>query len=341
MASEAPPFWWEKPDWRATLLWPVSKLYGYIAVRRMNKAKPEAIDLPVICIGNLTVGGGGKTPTAIAVAKAAVKMKLKPGVVSRGYGGVTKGVHVVDPDHDLAKHVGDEPLLIAHYVPITVSIDRLAAAKKLQEQGCNFIIMDDGFQSMRLKSDFNLIVIDARRGVGNGHVIPGGPLRAPVISQLRHADAVLKTGSGEAADQIIRQAARAAKPIHIAKPVMVKGINLKNKRVLAFAGIADPEKFFDTLTAAGAIISLSRTWPDHHYFADDELKEIHQTADAGDLILVTTEKDAMRLTHGSETARATLEKTLVFRIEMIFDQTDTPQHIIAQTLENFRRRQIG
>jgi tetraacyldisaccharide 4'-kinase len=341
MASEAPPFWWEKPDWRTLVLWPFSKLYGLAAERRMENASPAAINLPVICIGNLTVGGGGKTPTAIAIAQVAVKLKLKPGIVSRGYGGVTKGVHLVDPHHDLAKHVGDEPLLISNYAPIVVSVDRFAGAQKLQEQGCNFIIMDDGFQSMRLKSDFNLVVIDARRGVGNGNVIPGGPLRAPVVPQLRHADAVLKTGVGEAADPIIRLAARAAKPIYIAKPVVAKGINVKNKRVLAFSGIADPDKFFDSLTASGAFISLARTWPDHHYFADDELRELYQTAEAGDLILVTTEKDAMRLARGSEMARKTLDKTVVFRIEMTFDQADVPRQIIEQTLEKFRRRQIG
>jgi tetraacyldisaccharide 4'-kinase len=341
MASEAPPFWWEKPDWRCAVLWPISKIYGLAAARHMERAKPAAIDLPVMCIGNLTVGGGGKTPTAIAMAQAAIKMKLKPGIISRGYGGVTKGARLVDAQHDLAKHVGDEPLLISNYAPIVVSVDRLAGAQKLQQQGCNFIIMDDGFQSMRLKSDFNLVVIDARRGVGNGHVIPGGPLRAPIIPQLRHADAVLKTGVGDAADHIIRLAARAAKPIHIAKPVVAKGINLKNKRVFAFAGIADPDKFFDTLTACGAFISLARTWPDHHYFADDELRELYQTAEAGDLILVTTEKDAMRLTRGSAMARKLLEKTIACRIEMTFDQVDAPLRMIEQTLENFRRRIIG
>ncbi|MGL4489974.1 MAG: tetraacyldisaccharide 4'-kinase, partial [Rhizobiaceae bacterium] len=235
----------------------------------------------------------------------------------------------------------DEPLLISNYAPIVVSVDRLAGAMKLQEQGCNFIIMDDGFQSMRLKSDFNLIVVDARRGVGNGQVIPGGPLRAPIVPQLRHADAVLKTGKGEAADQIIRLASRAAKPILIAKPVAAKSVNLKNKRVFAFAGIADPEKFFDTLSESGAFISLSRTWPDHHYFADDELEEIYQTAVAGDLILVTTEKDAMRLARGSATARKVLEATIVFRIEMTFDQSDAPKRVIQQTIENFKRRQLA
>ncbi len=341
MASEAPPFWWEKPDWRAMLLSPLSAIYGKAASYRMDHAKPDLIDLPVLCVGNLTVGGGGKTPTSVAIANAAKKMKLKPGVVSRGYGGLNSGAHVVDAEHDLARHVGDEPLLIAQHAPIAVSANRLAGAKLLMEQGVNFIILDDGFQSMRLKSDFNLVVVDARRGIGNGHVIPGGPLRAPVIPQLRHADAVLRIGDGDAADTVVRQAAKAGKTIYVAGTVPAKKMHLQGKRVLAFAGIADPDKFYDSLTKAGAVISLARNWPDHHFFADDELAELNQTAEAGDLVLVTTEKDAMRLARGSEIARKVLEKALVFRIEVAFDQPDAPQRIIEATLENFRRRQLG
>ena len=341
MASEAPPFWWEKPDWRAMLLSPVSALYGMVARYRMDNAKPEAIDLPVLCVGNLTVGGGGKTPTSVAIANAAKKMKLRPGVVSRGYGGLNSGAHIVDADHDLAKHVGDEPLLIAQHVPMAVSANRLAGARLLQEQGVDFIILDDGFQSMRLKSDFNLVVVDARRGVGNGHVIPGGPLRAPAVPQLRHADGVLRIGEGDAADAIVRQAAKAGKPIYVANTVPAKKMQLLRKRVLAFAGIADPDKFYESLTKAGAIISLARSWPDHHFFEDDELAELYQTAEAGDLVLVTTEKDAMRLARGSEISRKVLDAALVFRIEIAFDQPDAPQRIIQDTLENFRRRQLG
>ena len=340
MASEAPPFWWEKTDWRARVLTPVSALYGWVATRRMQSANPPAIDIPVVCVGNLTVGGGGKTPTSLAIAAAAKKMKLNPGILSRGYGGSNSGAKIVDAAHDLAKHVGDEPLLIAHYATVAVSPNRLAGAKLLKETGCDFIIMDDGFQSVRLVSDYNLVVVDARRGVGNGHVIPGGPLRAPVVPQLRRIDALLVSGSGDAASTIVRQAAKAAKPVYIAKAMPPKKLNLSGKRVLAFAGIADPEKFFESLAGTGATISLARTYPDHHQFADDELRELHQTAEAGDLILVTTEKDAMRLARGSETARSVLDATLVFKVEMVFDQVDVPTRIIEQTLENFRRRML-
>ncbi len=341
MASEAPPFWWEKPDWRAMLLSPLSSIYGSVARKRMDNANPGVIDLPVLCVGNLTVGGGGKTPTAVAIANAAKKMKLRPGVVSRGYGGLGTGAQIVDADHDLARHVGDEPLLIAQHAPVAVAPNRLAGAKLLQEQGVNFIILDDGFQSMRLRSDFNLVVVDARRGIGNGHVIPGGPLRAPVLPQLRHAHAVLRVGDGDAADAIVRQAAKAGKAIYVAATHPARKMQLSGKRMLAFAGIADPDKFYDSLSKAGAVISLARNWPDHHFFADDELAELHKTALAGDLVLCTTEKDAMRLLHGSEIARKILETLLVFKVEMAFDQPDAPQRIIEATLENFRRRNLG
>lgn len=341
MASEAPPFWWEKPDWRALLLSPLSAIYGMAAARRMDNAVPGEVGVPVLCVGNLTVGGGGKTPTSVAIANAARKMKLKPGVVSRGYGGLNTGTHIVDAAHDIAKHVGDEPLLIAQHAPVAVSANRLAGAKALIDTGVDFIILDDGFQSMRLKTDFNLVVVDARRGIGNGHVIPGGPLRAPVVPQLRHADAVLRIGEGDAADAVVRQAAKAGKTIYVAGTVPAKKMQLAGKRVLAFAGIADPDKFYETLTKAGAFISLARNWPDHHFFGDDELSELYQTAEAGDLVLVTTEKDAMRLARASAMARKLLEKTLVFRIEVAFDQPDAPQRIIDATIEKFRRRQLG
>ena len=341
MASEAPPFWWEKPDWRAWGLSPFSALYGFVARMRMERASPPEIALPVLCVGNLTVGGGGKSPTCVALVQAARKMKLKPGVVSRGYGGMVSGARLVDAAHDLAAHVGDEPLLIAQHAPVAVSSNRLEGARLLQEQGVDFIILDDGFQSMRLKTDYNLVVVDARRGIGNGHVIPGGPLRAPLLPQIGLASAVLRMGNGDAADAIVRMAARAGKPIHVAKTVPARKMDLKGKRVFAFAGIADPEKFYDSLTLAGAHISFTRSWPDHHFFEDDELAEILRTAESGELTLVTTEKDAMRLLRGSDVARQVLEAALVFKVEVQFDQPDAPNYIIGQTLESFRRRMIA
>jgi len=341
MASEAPPFWWEKPDWRAHLLSPVSWIYGAVAGRRMRSAKREKIDVPVLCVGNFTVGGSGKTPVAIALARHAKQQGLKPGFLSRGHGGSFGEPHIVDPHHDAAKHVGDEPLLLAEHAPVAVSPNRAAGARILiEKEGCDFLIMDDGFQSARIHIDFALVVVDARYGIGNGRVIPGGPLRAPVLTQLLYADALLRMGDGAAADAVVRQAARAGKPIFAARARPSDAKMLVGRRLLAFAGIGHPEKFYDTVAEAGGKVALSRSFPDHHVYAEDELAELLSTAKAADLGLVTTAKDAARLRHGA-LPPGFLETLSVLEIETVFEPDHTPQRIVDETLEAWRRRRIN
>ncbi|RCS24595.1 tetraacyldisaccharide 4'-kinase [Phyllobacterium salinisoli] len=340
MASEAPPFWWEKPDWRAFALSPLSALYGAVARRRLVRGTPPKVPLPVLCIGNFTVGGAGKTPTAIAFAKAAQAKGLKPGIVSRGYGGGFSGVHLVDPDHDTARHTGDEPLLLARHAPVAVSPDRVAAARLLIAEGCDFLIMDDGFQSARLHIDYALIVLDSSRGIGNGRIIPAGPLRAPLIDQLRKADALLKIGTGSGADKVIRQAARAAKPIHGARLVPSSKSAISGKRFLAFAGIGNPEKFFASLSEMGGAPVLTRSFPDHHPYTPDDITELMQTAAAADLNLVTTAKDHVRLATALGTPPQFLEKLGVIDVELAFDQPDIAGRIIDAAQERYRQRRI-
>lgn len=338
MATEAPPFWWEKPDWRAFALSPLSWAYGQVAGRRMKKARREKIAAPVLCVGNFTVGGTGKTPVAIALAEQARRMGLRPGFLSRGHGGSFSEPHIVDAHHDSARHVGDEPLLLAEHAPVAVTADRAAGAKLLLERhGCDFLIMDDGFQSARIHIDYALVVVDARYGIGNGCVIPGGPLRAPLLDQLLFADALLKMGEGTAADAVVRQAARAGKPIFEAhtRPL---ARTLAGKRFLAFAGIGHPEKFFDTVTEAGGMVALSRAFPDHHFYAEDELAELAKTAQTADLGLITTTKDAVRLRqHISPDFLRRLE---VLKIETAFDLDRTPHRIIDETLDAWRQRRL-
>jgi tetraacyldisaccharide 4'-kinase len=341
MASEAPPFWWQKPDWRARALLPVSALYGLVASRRMASAKREKLDLPVLCVGNFTVGGTGKTPVAIALARQARRMRLKPGILSRGHGGSFAHPHVVDPAHDSARHVGDEPLLLAEHAPVAVTPNRAAGAKLLKEQGCDFLIMDDGFQSARIHIDYALLVVDARYGLGNGHVIPGGPMRAPLVEQLRFADAVLKMGEGSAADEAVRKAARAGKPVFEAATRPKDGGRFAGRRVLAFAGIGHPDKFFDTVAKAGGVVALTRAFPDHHFYSDDELQELAATARAGQLQLVTTAKDAARLRNGAASHAEFLRQLDVLEIETAFDLEHAPTRIIDETLNAWRLRRIG
>ncbi len=341
MASEAPPFWWTAPDWRAWALYPLSRAYGAVASRRMVSAARQKVDLPVLCVGNLTVGGTGKTPVAIALAKLALAMKLVPGFLSRGHGGGFSHPHIVDPHGDSARHVGDEPLLLAEHAPVAVTASRAAGAKILTERGCDFLIMDDGFQSARIHIDFALLVVDAMRGIGNGHVIPGGPLRAPVVGQLRFADAILKMGEGDAADGVIRMAARANKPVFEARARPRNPEAVAGRRVLAFAGIGNPQKFCRTLQDCGAELVQTKSFPDHHQFMADELAELVLQADQADLALVTTAKDAVRLRHAKGVPDGFVERLIVLEIDAVFEADPVPGRIVADTLAAWRKRRMG
>ncbi|WP_292899394.1 tetraacyldisaccharide 4'-kinase [Nitratireductor sp.] len=343
MASEAPPFWWEAADWRAWSLLPLSALYGLVAGYRMASAKRARVDVPVLCVGNFTVGGEGKTPVSIALAKQAKKLGRKPGFLTRGHGGSMGGgsmtvAHLVDAKKDLSRHVGDEPLLLARHAPTLVAPDRLMGARELIGIGCDFIIMDDGFQSARLHMDYAVMVVDARRGLGNGHVIPGGPMRARLIDQLRYADAILTMGEGSAADHVVRRASRAGRPVLQArlKPRGVRAI--RGGRFLAFAGIGNPKKFFDSVAEAGGTVVEARSFPDHHPFDDDEARDLIAAAEKNGLELITTEKDLVRLRGGSEALSALAEHCRVLQVEAQFDAPDMPVTIIESTIEAWRER---
>jgi tetraacyldisaccharide 4'-kinase len=341
VASEAPPFWWEKPDWRAWALWPLSLSYGAIAGYRMKRAPREKIAAPVLCVGNFTVGGTGKTPVAIALAKRAGKMGLKPGFLSRGHGGTFGELHVVDAQHDSARHVGDEPLLLAAHAPVVVTRNRAAGARLLVEKhGCDFLIMDDGFQSAHIHIDYALLVVDARYGLGNGHVIPGGPLRARLYDQLLYADAILKMGEGSAADALVRRVARSGRPVFEARARPRGGEAVEGRKWLAFAGIGHPGKFFSSVEEIGGKVVEKRPFPDHHFYQEDELADLESAARKAGLELITTAKDAVRL-QGDRVPAGFMDRLHVLEIETVFDSDHMPERIIGQTLEAWGRRKLG
>jgi tetraacyldisaccharide 4'-kinase len=290
-----PGFWWRSESAAAQLLAPVAAAYGFIAARRMAQPGWRA-RMPVLCVGNFTVGGSGKTPTAIAVAQLLANAGRRPFFLSRGYGGALRGPVRVDTQGAAA--VGDEPLLLARVAPTIVARDRPAGARAAIAAGAGAIVMDDGWQNPSLAKDLVIAVLDGRRGIGNGRVFPAGPLRAPLEQQLDHASALLVIGPpGPAAAPAMTAAERRRLPRFagdlVPDPATVE--RLAGLRVLAFAGIADPNKFFATLEASGIAIVERRGFPDHHRYAPDEIARLMADADARALTLVTTEKDVARL----------------------------------------------
>lgn len=340
MVSEAPPFWWQKPDWRAWGLSPFSFLYGRIAGYRMAHGRRASVPVPVICVGNFTVGGAGKTPTALTIARAAKAKGLKPGFLSRGYGGSLDVTTVVDPAHHHAAAVGDEPLLLAREALTVISRRRVEGAERLVRAGADLIIMDDGFQSARLAIDYALVVIDATRGIGNGHMVPGGPVRAPIGLQLRYASALLKVGDGNAADRIVRMAARAGKPF-FASSIKVRGQeDMRGRDVLAFAGIADPTKFFRTVESLGAAIAIQRSFGDHQHLSEEDIADMLDIADRDGLEIVTTSKDAARLTGHHGRAEELLQRSRVIEVDMVFADPRAPGLIIDRAIDAARERKL-
>lgn len=340
MVSEAPPFWWTKPDWRAWALSPFSFLYGRVAGWRMARAQRAGVSVPVICVGNFTVGGAGKTPTAIALARTATMKGLKPGFLSRGYGGTIDVTTVVDPEHHRAEAVGDEALLLCREALTVISRTRVDGAKRLVEAGVDLIIMDDGFQSARLTFDFALIVIDTVRGIGNGHLVPGGPVRAPIGEQMRQLSAILKVGDGQTADRLVRQAARAGKQIYVAALKPRQNPEIAGRPLLAFAGIADPEKFYRSAIEIGGLVTVKRGFPDHHYFTEDEIADLLDDAAKQQLVLATTAKDAVRLAGHHGRMQELAQKLRILEVEMVFDDPHAPGKIIDTAIANFRQRRI-
>jgi tetraacyldisaccharide 4'-kinase len=294
---KAPAFWSAAPGVTAWLLGPLGWIYGLVTAWRMAKPGKKAA-LPVICIGNLTAGGAGKTPTVLMLAKALREAGESPFVVSRGYGGRLAGPVRVTPGGMTAADCGDEPLLLARHVPTIVARDRLAGAQLAQAEGATLVLLDDGLQNPRLHKDFSLAVVDAGAGFGNGFCVPAGPLRAPAGLQMIHVDALLVIGDALAGGASFPAGlAGSDRPqFHAAiTPDAATIARLREGQVLAFAGIGRPGKFFDTLRSAGVPVAATRAFADHHPFGTAELALLRREAGANGWQLVTTEKDAMRL----------------------------------------------
>lgn len=275
------------------LLTPLSWLYAFAAAQRQNTTVTRHAPLPVVCIGNLTVGGAGKTPITRALR---ARLGTNAHTLSRGYGGRVEGPLRVTTDMD-AREVGDEPLLHARDGAAWISRDRFAGAMAAAQAGAHVILMDDGFQNPSLAKDLSIVAVDPGFGIGNGQVFPAGPLRERLADGLARADAIIMLHSARRSDDVDEPSldwlSGFAKPILHAR-LEPAGI-APDRNLVAFAGLARPEKFFDTLSAMGGKLSETVPFADHHPYTEDDLGVLAQMAEERDAMLITTEKDAARL----------------------------------------------
>ncbi len=327
-----PGFWHRPRSLTSYLLWPLGALYGAVTALRMQRKGFEA-GVPVICVGNYHLGGAGKTPTVLALAKVLGELGERPVVLSRGYGGERRGPVLVDPDKHSAREVGDEPLMLASHLPVVVARDRIDGVALAKSRLASVILMDDGFQNPALAKDAALIVIDSERGIGNGLVFPAGPLRAPLAPQLARTDMLVVIGTGTAAQAVVAAVAEAGKPVLAARlePDMAAVAKLKGRRVLAFAGIGDPARFFRTLQASGVEVARRRAFADHHRFSIEEIAALVAEAKRDGLMPVTTEKDLVRLS-GDEALSALAREIVAFPVTLQFDDAAALRTFLADRL---------
>lgn len=285
---QAPDFW-GRQGFLSDLLLPFS--WGFAGLGRVRRlfAHPAQVGVPVLCVGNLVAGGAGKTPVVLSLAQMLRAAGHRPHILSRGYGGTAIGPLLVDPTRHKSSEVGDEPLLLAKAAPTWIGSDRVASAKAAIAEGAGILLLDDGFQNPSLHQDVAVLVVDGDYGLGNGRVIPAGPLREPVELGLARAQAIVVMGHNRTF------VAPAGKIVLKARLAPCEGVPLKGKKVVAFAGIGMPQKFFATLKEAGAILVGEHRYPDHHPFRDTELATLARDAADKHAKLLTTEKDFVRL----------------------------------------------
>ena len=327
-----PGFWHGPASLNSHLLKPLGAFYGAIAARRLQCRGLNA-GVPVLCVGNYHVGGAGKTPTVLALAKLMRELGETPVVLSRGYGGQLRGPVRVDPGRHAASDVGDEPLMLADHLPVVVSRKRADGVPLARSQGATVILMDDGFQNPSIVKDASLIVIDSERGIGNGQVFPAGPLRAPLRPQLARTDALVIVGDGTAAAVVAAEIASQGKPVLRArlKPDEAQVAALRGKRVLAFAGIGDPTRFFNTLRASGIDVVGEQAFADHHPYSEGEIESLIAEAKRDGLTLMTTEKDLARL-------RDKAQQIVAFAVTLEFDEPARLRKFVADRLFKAREK---
>ncbi len=305
------PRFWDKTDSLWTkLLKPAGKLYAFGTAYRIRRAKPYQAPVPVICVGNLSVGGTGKTPVCLALADLLKSKGRSFFFLSHGYKSKVKGV-LIDDQQD-AFEVGDEALLLASRAPTVVDNHRARGAQIAVKNGAKCIIMDDGFQNPSLIKTISFVVVDGKKGFGNECVIPAGPLREPVLKGLERADAVIIAGQDDWGVQFYLQRSKSDLPILTGHFVPDEAaINaLKGQKVLAFAGIGMPEKFFNLLRQNDVTVANTVAFPDHYFYTRYDVEGLMKKA-AG-MPIVTTAKDFVKIPKDLQKNITVVDGTFVF-----------------------------
>ncbi len=321
----APDFWTED-NATARLLGPAGAAYALAGRLRRAMTRPWQAPVPVICIGNLVAGGAGKTPVALSVIAQLRARDIAVHALTRGYGGSRSGPLRVEPENHGVEAVGDEALLLARAAPTWVAADRRAGAAAAVSAGAAALVLDDGFQNPSLRKDLSLLVIDGGYGFGNGRVLPAGPLREPVACGLARADALVIVGDDESG---VRNRHAGTLPLLEARLEPAREApDLVGRRVLAFAGIGRPGKFFASLAAAGAVVAETAAFADHHPYRPTEVEHLLARARAIEALPVTTEKDAVRL------PRSALPEVQVFPVTVTWRDPAALAALLDRSLEH-------
>jgi tetraacyldisaccharide 4'-kinase len=288
----APGFWTGGHGVAPMLLSPFAALYASATARRMARPGWQA-PVPVICCGNATAGGAGKTTAAMDIGQRLANRGIAAHFLLRGYGGRIKGPARVDPASHDSVAVGDEALLLADLRPTWVSADRAAGGQAAVAAGAQAIVMDDGLQNPTLEKDLSLLVIDGAYGFGNGRIIPAGPLREPVAAAAARCGAAVLIGADETG--ALAQLPRGLPVLQARLQAGPEAAMLAGQPVFAFCGIASPRKFFATLQEAGAMLAGRESFADHYPYDAGDMRALLDQAAALRALPVTTRKDFVRI----------------------------------------------